>query len=148
MQPFYLVKATDNDSSFFYDVKKTVLKDYIEKIWGWDEDFQLRFHTENYHVNETSIIKIGEDAVGTVEIKENAESIFISGLYLLPAYQNKKIGSAIIQQMLDKATKENKCVELEVLKLNDKAQALYQRLGFTLTERDDTKYFMFKDCRK
>jgi ribosomal protein S18 acetylase RimI-like enzyme len=148
MQQYYLEKATINDSGFFYQVKKTVLKSYIEQIWGWDEDFQIQFHQQNFHVDETCIIKINEIAVGTVEIKEDEYKIFISSLYLLPQYQNKGIGSSIIQQLIAKATKENKRVELEVLKINTEAQKLYKKLGFVLTERDDTKYFMYKDCSK
>ncbi len=36
MIPYQLEKAMAADSDFFYEVKKTVLKGYIEKIWGWD----------------------------------------------------------------------------------------------------------------
>ena len=148
MQQYHLAKATINDSDFFYQVKKIVLKSYIEKIWGWDEDFQIQFHQQNFHVDETKIIKINEAAAGVVEIKEDAHKIFISSLYLLPQYQNKGIGSSIIQQLITKATVENKRVELEVLKINTEAQKLYKKLGFVLIEGDDTKYFMYKDCSK
>lgn len=148
MQQYYLEKATINDSDFFYQVKKTVLKNYIEKIWGWNEDFQIQFHQQNFHVDETRIIKMDKAAVGVVEIKEDAYRIFISSLYLLPQYQNKGIGSSIIQQLITKATDKNKRVALEVLKINTGAQKLYKKLGFVLTEGDDTKYFMYKDCIK
>ncbi|MDE3236041.1 MAG: GNAT family N-acetyltransferase [Bacteroidota bacterium] len=148
IEPFALRRATEHDSEFFYNVKKTVLKAYIETIWGWDEDFQRQFHAANYHVNETQIIMVNGVDAGTVEVKENNDSIFISSLYILPLFQNKKIGSRIISHYITRATEEKKRVELEVLKLNVQAQKLYKSLGFTLTERDDTKYFMFKDCSK
>ena len=148
MAHFELKQATENDSAFFYMVKKTVLKDYIENIWGWDEQFQLQFHQENYHPALTQIILYTNVAIGTVEIKEDDESIFISSLYILPEYQGKGIGTTIIRNYISKADTLKKRVALEVLKLNTGAQKLYKKLGFTLTERDDTKYFMFKDCSK
>ncbi len=148
MHQFILRNATINDSDFFYKVKKTVLKDYIEEIWGWEENFQIQFHKENFHVDETQIIIVDENNAGTVEVKEDSEKIFISSLYILPAYQNKGIGTAICNDYISKAEKEQKRIELEVLKLNVHAQRLYKNLGFALTEGDDTKYFMFKDFNK
>lgn len=143
---FLLRKATGNDAAFFYDVKKIVLQHYIEMIWGWDEDFQQRFHAANFHVEHTYIIVVNGEDAGTLEVQESKDSIFISSLYILPAFQRKGIGTAIVTDYTNKAAAERKRVELEVLKLNEGAQRLYKRLGFILTERDDTKYYMFKDC--
>ena len=148
MIEYKLRKATINDSNFFYQVKKTVLKNYIDEIWGWDEDFQIQFHKKNFHVDETQIIIVDENKAGTVEVKEDAEKIFISSLYILPDYQNNGIGTAICKAYISKATKQKKRIELEVLKINVNAQRLYKSLGFSLTEGDDTKYFMFKDFKK
>ncbi|MBS1639194.1 MAG: GNAT family N-acetyltransferase [Bacteroidetes bacterium] len=144
-QQFTLRNATINDSAFFYDVKKTVLKKYIEEIWGWNETFQIKFHEENFHVNETKIIELNHQPIGTVEVKEDDERIFLCSLYILPLYQNKKIGSTICKIYMHKAEKEKKIICLEVLKLNVNAQRLYLNLGFTQTEKNETKYFMFKN---
>ena len=137
-----------NDADFFYDVKKTVLKGYIEKIWGWDEAFQLQFHQENYNFLTTYMIQCERIYMGTVEIKEEEKRIFICSLYLLPVYQGKGIGSGIISQYVNKAADTEKRVELEVLKLNVNAIRLYKRLGFRIAGDDDSKFFMFKDCKK
>ncbi|HWB25806.1 MAG TPA: GNAT family N-acetyltransferase [Chitinophagaceae bacterium] len=142
---YSLRPATAADSDFFYTVKKTVLQKYIEEIWGWNEDFQLQYHADNYNTAITNIIIKGNIAMGTVEIREDEAEIFISGLYLLPPYQGWGIGTGIINECIEKASANNKRVSLEVLKINAGAQKLYSRLGFTLQERDDVKYFMYKD---
>ncbi|MCW3105998.1 MAG: Histone acetyltransferase and related acetyltransferase, partial [Segetibacter sp.] len=72
-------------------------------------------------------------------------NIFISGLYLLPEYQSKGIGSAIIKDLVKSAEAGKKRVELEVLRVNTKAQKLYQRLGFMMEEKDENKFLMYKD---
>ena len=148
MEQYNLRSATNEDTDFFYDVNNQVLKKYIEDIWGWDEVFQIRFHQENFHVDDIQIIMMQNTAIGTVEVKETTDQIFISSLYILPSFQNKGIGTNICKTYLLKAELANKRIALEVLKLNVNAQRLYDRLGFTLTDRDETKYLMFKDFKK
>lgn len=145
MKPYQLIQATTEDADFFYEVKKTVLKEYIEKIWGWNEDFQLQFHKDNYNFLTTSVIHCQGNPAGVVEIKENDSRIFICSLYLLPAYQGRGVGTDLIRNCISKASVAHKNVELEVLKLNEHALRLYQRLGFIITGSDDNKFFMFKD---
>lgn len=43
------------------------------------------------------------------------------------------------------AAAAKKRLDLEVLRVNTKAQKLYHRLGFTMTERDETKHYMYKE---
>lgn len=142
---YSLIAASNEDSEFVYNVKKVAYRHYIEQTWGWDEDFQVNFHRENFSAVNTKIIKVEEVAAGTVDIKEDDRRIFVSGLYLFPQYQGRGIGSAIIEEVMKKGEICKKRVELEVLRVNIKAQLLYKKLGFTMAEGDDTKYFMYKD---
>ncbi|MGI8636395.1 MAG: GNAT family N-acetyltransferase [Segetibacter sp.] len=63
----------------------------------------------------------------------------------MPEFQGRGIGSSILKELLDKAQSEQKRLELEVLRVNADAQRLYKRLGFVMEEKDDQKYFMYKD---
>ncbi|MGE5107984.1 MAG: GNAT family N-acetyltransferase [Sphingobacteriales bacterium] len=144
-EQFRLRKASAEDSVFFYNVKKIVLKKYIEEIWGWDEAFQLKFHEENFDMDKTFIIEVNQQPAGTVEIKEDTERIFICSLYILPEYQNRKIGTGVCERFMKIAETQKKRICLEVLKINVNAQKLYAKLGFILSGGDETKYFMFKD---
>lgn len=143
---FFLVKASEADSDFVYQLKKVVLKEYVQKTWQrWDEDFQRRFHKENYNTSNIKIIKINGTSAGTIDVREGDRNIFISGLYILPEFQGRGIGSSILKELLDKAQSEQKRLELEVLRVNADAQRLYKRLGFVMEEKDDQKFFMYKD---
>lgn len=147
-ESFTLRAATNADLDFIYNLKKVAYREYIEQTWGWDEDFQVNFHRENFSATNTKIIKVDDVAIGTVDVKEDVQRIFISGLYLFPEYQNKGIGTTIIRDLEKRAKAVKKRLELEVLHVNSRAQELYKRLGFTLTEGDDTKYLMYKDFRQ
>ena len=56
-------------------------------------------------------------------------------LYLLPAYQNRKIGDWAMQQLQKQARREGKTVWLEVLNKSD-AIRFYERHGFVQTGGD------------
>jgi ribosomal protein S18 acetylase RimI-like enzyme len=144
---YSLIPATNDDFDFVYKLKKIAYKEYIEQTWGWDEEFQMNFHKENFSVENAKIITIEGKPIGTVDVKEESDRIFISGLYILPDYQSKGIGTSIISELQNKAESAQKRLELEVLRVNTKAQRLYQRLGFTMEERDETKFFLCKDYR-
>lgn len=144
MPYYYLSQATEQDFDFVYELKKIAYKEYIEQTWGWDDEFQLKFHRDNFSSKNTHIIKADERHIGSIDVKESETNIFISGLYILPSYQSKGIGSSIIKDLIKEAERKTKRLELEVLRVNTKALKLYERLGFTKTEGDKTKYFMYK----
>src|SRR4051812_42146789 len=116
--------ATNEDFDFVYQLKKIAYKEYIEQTWGWDDAFQSKYHRENFSAGNTRIIRAGEKSIGTVDVKEGEKSIFISSLYILPEFQSKGIGSSIVVELLKKAEAENKRLELEVLRVNTRAQRL------------------------
>ena len=139
--------AGESDSRFFYELKKLVLRSYIEKIWGWDETAQLQYHAENYHPQQTSIILVNGEKAGTIEIQEKAEQVFICSLYLLPQYQGNGIGTDLVRQYMQQAQLAKKRLSLEVLQSNTRARKLYETLGLVAMPAmaTDIKIFMYKD---
>jgi ribosomal protein S18 acetylase RimI-like enzyme len=148
LQAFGTYPATENDFLFAYQLKKIAYKKYIEQTWGWDEEFQINFHNENFSTANTKIITIENKPVGTIDVREEDERIFISGLYLLPEYQSKGIGSSILVDIATRAKTKGKRLELEVLRVNVRAQELYKRLEFVMVEAEENKYIVFKDFSK
>jgi ribosomal protein S18 acetylase RimI-like enzyme len=57
---------------------------------------------------------------------------------LLPAWQGKGIGTAIIRTLLAR----RKDVSLRVLTSNPRAAALYERLGFRVVQRTPERLYM------
>lgn len=133
--------ATENDSDFVYHAKVDALKEYIHKTWGWNEDVQKEFHKGCFNSKETEIIQVdGEDA-GFLIVKEEEEEIELKEINLLRKFQNKKIGSGIIQEIIDLGRKDEKAIRLQVLKVNP-AINLYKRFGFDVYGETDTHYLM------
>ena len=60
---------------------------------------------------------------------------------ILPEYQNRGVGSAVIRDVLAQAQAEGLPVGLQVLKVNP-ARRLYERLGFNVVGETATHYLM------
>ena len=85
----------------------------------------------------------------TSKIKiENREGEYYLGLIeILPEYQGHGVGTAVIQDFLAAAQAHNLPATLHVLKSNDPARKLYERLGFTIVAEEKHKYKMKNEER-
>lgn len=138
----FLRQAKPEDSEFVFRVKKAALGEYIRLTWGWDEEFQRDFHMKGYDPTTTQIISYLGTEVGWLEIDRGNDDIRLTGIYILPEYQSRGVGSSVIKDIISEATEEQLRVTLQVLKVNPRAQALYKRLGFVVTGETDTHNLM------
>ena len=82
--------------------------------------------------------------VGLLTIKQEETEINIVTLQLLPEYQGRGIGSAVIKHILSEANSHRCSVGIEVLKISP-ARKLYERLGFKITSETEASYLMRVD---
>jgi len=75
-------------------------------------------------------------ACSTVEYCPSETSL--ARIEIQPSHQDHGIGSRTMQDLLDQAAIGSQPMVLDVLAANQRAQALYQRLGFTETTRHGT----------
>ncbi len=79
----------------------------------------------------------GED-IGVLQLQNRPEELVFDLIELLPAWQGKGIGTAVIRSLLARG----KAVSLRVLTSNPRAAALYERLGFRVVRRTPERLFM------
>jgi ribosomal protein S18 acetylase RimI-like enzyme len=60
----------------------------------------------------------------------------------LPEHQGRGIGTALLREFINSAHEKGVSATLEVLKANEPARRLYERLGFTVVFEDRYKYDM------
>lgn len=133
--------ATSEDSEFVYQVKVDALKEYVEKTWGWNEEFQRKFHKNNFNHEETEIILYQDNDAGFLIVKEGEIEIELKEINLLRKFQRKGIGSSIIKEIKVDAEKKNKGIRLQVLKVNPVIE-LYKKSGFRVFGETETHYLM------
>lgn len=135
-------KASQNDFQLAYDIRKNALGKYVEQTWGWDEEWQLKYHTEDFDVNILSIIEVNGEPAGTLERTEENGIITVSGIYIIDKFRNLGIGGDIMMNIITEADSLNKEIRLQVLKVNSAAKKFYERLGFKEFAENDTHYKM------
>ena len=134
---------TDSDYDFGYNVKKTVFKEYVEETWGkWDEEEQISSYKNNFKIENNYIIEINQIKIGWLNYIEQESIIKINQIFILPEYQSKGYGTIIIKKIIDKSRKNNKSINLCVLKCNKKALKFYERLNFIKNGESDTHFFL------
>ncbi len=137
-------RAEPEDFEFYKNLHHEVLKDYVTPIWGWDAVLQDQMVKDEFDFENTQIIQVNNQDVGVVIVKNRENEFFISQLWILPAYQRKKIGTRIVKNVTETAQKHRLPVRLHVLKTNP-ARSLYERLGFIEDGEDEGGFFMRKD---
>ncbi|MBJ6368559.1 GNAT family N-acetyltransferase [Snuella sedimenti] len=71
------------------------------------------------------------DAVGYIAVKEEADALFLSKVYVLSSYRGKKIGKAAMHFIEERAKRmQLKTVQLTVNKYNLESIKAYKKLGF------------------
>ena len=100
-------------------------------MWGWDDEEQAAYLDEHFRPGEGwSIVQVdGEDA-GRLVVAESVDELYLAEIGLLPAWQGRGIGTAIIRSLTRDAAAAGKPLILRVLHVNTRARALYERLGF------------------
>ena len=136
--------AAEDDKEFAYQAKKAAFREYVEQVWGWDEDKQRKLHDQRYAAQDFCVISLDGEDVGIMSVDLKSDSVFVNQLYILPEHQEQGVGGRCMSAVVDEGNKLDLPVRLRVLKVNPRAVAFYERIGFTITEHTNTHFFMQK----
>ena len=118
------------------------MREYIDALWGWDEEQQRASFDERFDPDATQIIDVAGEAVGAVVVTEAAKEIVLQYLAIEPWCQGRGIGSAIVARLRERAAAARKPLTLRVLRSNPRARNLYERLGFQVIVETDERFYM------
>jgi ribosomal protein S18 acetylase RimI-like enzyme len=127
--------ASEEDYLWLWALKRETMRPYVEQMWGgWDDASQEAFFRRNFiPANVRVIVAAGED-VGLLHVEREAQALFLANLQISPAFQNHGLGSAVVRRVMEEARTAGLPLRLQVLKSNQPARRLYERLGFEVTE--------------
>ena len=135
MTSVVLRPATPGDSEFCYQLHKAAMGDYVTAIWGWDEEVQRGFHARAFNPGRWQIITAGGADIGMLDVEYRPGEIYLSRIEICPGHQGRGTGSRLISALAGEARQKGQDLVLDVLTVNYRAQALYQRLGMTEVAR-------------
>lgn len=127
--------ATAADSEFCFQLHKAAMGEYVHAIWGWNEQVQRDYHNRGFAPGQWQIITVEGTDVGMLSVEYRQTETYLARIEVQPSHQGQGIGSRIVQNLLDQAAKPGLPMVLDVLMVNHRAQALYQRLEFVQTSQ-------------
>lgn len=134
--------AQPEDIDQIYLLCKSLIQTY-EQLDTIDLPKVLRWVRQKIEssIGEYAVIHADGQKAGYYHFYRNEDGLLeLDDLYLFPPFQNQGIGTAVIQKCCASTTEP---IQLYVFARNTRAVALYERLGFQITETvHQTRYIM------
>ena len=92
MDSLTLRQTTGKDSEFAYCVKRAAFKEYVAKVWGWNEEEQLQLHQQRFSAQDFRLINLAGTDIGIVAVVVAPDCLELNQLFLLPEHQGKGVG--------------------------------------------------------
>lgn len=134
-------QATKADEEFLWELHRAAFMKYVDETWGWDDDRQKAYFESGFDPENLQIVRYRGQDVGVLALETRGGGMHLSRVAILPAYQNKGIGTVVIKQVLDRAVEEGCPVTAQVLKVNP-AKSLYEWLGFEVVGETVTHFIL------
>ena len=138
---YQLRPAKTTDYEFLYQLKVACLKEYVAATWGWDKTYQREHFAAHFDPDLIQIVVVNGRDVGQLSVMDDENGVQISGVYILPEFQNQGLGTTILGDVIEEARKGRQPASLQVLKVNP-ARRLYERLGFVVVAENETHFQM------
>ncbi len=137
-----LREAQPQDLLLTFNIKENALSTYVDQIWGWEKKAQWQFHQERFTPKHIQIIERLGMAVGYLEKRQTPEHIFIANLLIHPQAQSQGIGSWVMRSVISESEQKQLDLQLEVFRINERAQEFYLRHNFQVWKKTNIKLMM------
>jgi ribosomal protein S18 acetylase RimI-like enzyme len=132
-----LREANATDAEFLLALAREAYREVLAlQFSGWEEGVHGRRFAEKIASLPFFVAERDGERVAAVSSSLNPDHLRVNELVVLPAFQNRGLGSEILVRELEKARQAGVPVRLHTFRLN-RAVHFYQRHGFVVTGRRD-----------
>lgn len=137
---YELIKSSKQDIDRLIEYKKATIFDHAKDLSNEEIDKINNYVTSEVpkSIYDYCNIIVNNKIVGCLLLTEVDDGKLLDEIYLEDEYRNKGIGTNIIKNVISNTN----IVYLWVYKNNIKAVELYKRLGFTIIDETETRYYM------
>lgn len=119
------------------------MRPYVEQTWGaWDDIAQEDFFRRSYRSDAVQVVVVDGCDAGLLHVEREPAEIFLANIQMHPSFQNRGLGTAIVRTVIDSARQLRLPIRLQVLRVNQNARRLYERLGFIVSHETPTHIIM------
>ena len=87
MKGYDLRQATAEDFPKCLGIRNGAMREYIEQIRGWDEDYEERRFRGNFQPDKTRVILSDDSVIGFLGVREEDDALYVAQAYIIPEYQ-------------------------------------------------------------
>lgn len=100
----------------------------------WQFERQHDEYTQRYPTARYEVILVDGAPAGRIWVGADEKQIRLLDIAILAQFQNRGVGTYLLNQLKDEAAREKKVLRHMVFVLNDNAYRFYERLGFSTIE--------------
>lgn len=136
--------VTPSDDQFLLAIYESTRRDELAQVeWAegqkeqflrWQFDLQRAEYSSRFPNADYRVIIVDQQPAGRIWVGTDDEQIRLLDIALLPEFQNRGVGTALLQRLMDQAAKAGKALRHMVFVLNNDAERFYLRLGFKRIE--------------
>lgn len=136
--------VSQSDDPFLLSVYASTREDELSQVeWAegqremflrWQFDLQRREYDTRFPDADYRVIVVDQQPAGRIWVGADDEQIRLLDIALLPEFQNRGVGTALLQKLKSEAQTAGKALRHMVFVLNNNADRFYERLGFKKIE--------------
>lgn len=126
----HLRAANTCDLALLFNIHRSVFRFHIEKLWGWDEEWQRENFALECAAAVTSVVEIDSQIAGYIQILNQESQIYVQNIAIAVDRQGNGVGTMLLKCLQSRAAAQQVPLHLGVFRTNTSAQKLYKRLGF------------------
>jgi ribosomal protein S18 acetylase RimI-like enzyme len=131
--PVEIRDARSDDYEAIFGLHEALFKEGIERIWGWEDSRQRENFAEEWQSVTTRSLFLGERWIGYVQLKEEADCLYLLCLAVMPEFQGMGIGRSVMAGLQIEAARCALPLRLSVFRSNPRAERFYEGLGFRIS---------------
>lgn len=130
-------QATKADLYFLDELHTACMKDKVALVYQW----QPQLFRQTFNPQITQIILIDDTKVGFLQFWRQKNELYLGNLMVAPQFQNRGIGTKVMQKILNYGREQRMPIRLQVL-IKNRAKKFYRRHGFSVIRKTKTHYIM------
>jgi ribosomal protein S18 acetylase RimI-like enzyme len=130
---FEIRDAGSDDYEAMFGLHEALFKEGIERIWGWDDSRQRENFADEWRTVATRSLFFAERWIGYVQLKEEADCLYLLCIAVKPEFQGMGIGRSVMAGLKMEAERCALPLRLSVFRSNPRAERFYEGLGFRVS---------------
>lgn len=106
----------EGDRDFAWQLYSEEVAPFVSKFVTWIDSEERKKFNDSWPSWQNNILVLGDQPIGWFALIEDEKRVSIEQLFVIRKYQNKGLGGAVLDYLLEKHTSQRKEIQISVLK--------------------------------